>query len=59
MDNYRLESVGLIPGKREFIAEYVSERSMGAEGYLADKGLIPLPAGELAKVRSSVQQRAK
>ncbi len=27
---------------------------MGGEGYLADKGLIPLPAGELAKVRASV-----
>lgn len=44
----------VIPGMREFLAEYVSERSMGDEGYLADKGLIPLPANELAKVRSSV-----
>src|SRR5262245_55778658 len=29
----------VIPGMREFLAEYVSERSMGQEGYLADKGL--------------------
>ena len=34
--------VGVIPGIREFVAEYVSERSMGEDGYLADKGLITL-----------------
>jgi phosphate transport system substrate-binding protein len=38
--------VGVIPGIREFVAEYVSERSMGEEGYLADKGLIPLDQDE-------------
>ena len=26
---------------------------MGGEGYLADKGLVPLSAGELAKVRAT------
>ena len=46
--------VGVIPGVREFLAEFVSDRAMGPEGYLADKGLIPLPAAELAKVRASV-----
>ena len=34
--------VGVIPGIREFVAEYVSERAMGDEGYMADKGLITL-----------------
>ncbi|MEZ5831203.1 MAG: PstS family phosphate ABC transporter substrate-binding protein [Dongiaceae bacterium] len=34
--------VGVVPGIQEFVAEYVSERSMGEEGYLADKGLITL-----------------
>ncbi len=48
----------VIPGMREFMAEFVSERSMGEEGYLADKGLIPLPAGELAKVRASVLNKS-
>ena len=46
--------IGVIPGIGEFLAEFVSDRSMGGEGYLAEKGLIPLPAGELAKVRASV-----
>lgn len=37
-----------IPGIREYLAEFTSGRAMGPEGYLADKGLIPLPAAELA-----------
>jgi len=42
--------VGTIPGIREFIAELVSEKAMGEEGYLADRGLVPLPAEEYAVV---------
>lgn len=49
--------LGVIPGMQEFLAEYVSDRAMGAEGYLADKGLVPLPAAELAKARQSVTRR--
>ncbi len=37
-----------IPGIREYVAEFTSNKAMGEEGYLADKGLIPLPAQELA-----------
>jgi phosphate transport system substrate-binding protein len=46
--------LGVIPGLREFITEFVSERSMGDEGYLADRGLVPMPAAELSKVRTAV-----
>ncbi|HEY7688733.1 MAG TPA: PstS family phosphate ABC transporter substrate-binding protein [Dongiaceae bacterium] len=42
--------VGVIPGIKEFVSEFVSERATGEEGYLADKGLIPLPAGEREQV---------
>jgi phosphate transport system substrate-binding protein len=42
--------VGVIPGIKEFVAEFVSERATGEEGYLADKGLIPLPSGEREQV---------
>ncbi|CCG40103.1 PstS family phosphate ABC transporter substrate-binding protein [Magnetospirillum molischianum] len=38
--------VGQIPGIKEFLAEYSSEKSWGKTGYLADKGLIPLADGE-------------
>jgi phosphate transport system substrate-binding protein len=51
--------LGVIPGLREFVNEYVTERSMGADGYLANKGLIPLSAAELAKVRANVAARLK
>ena len=46
--------LGVIPGLKEFVTEYVSDRSMGSEGYLADKGLIPLSTAEQARVRGSV-----
>ena len=49
------EHVGVIPGMAEFIAEYTSEGAWGPEGYLADKGLIPLPDAE----RASVAENAK
>ena len=42
--------VGVIPGIREFVAEYVSSRAMGEEGYLADKGLITLTADKQQEV---------
>ena len=35
--------VGVIPGLQEYVVEFVSDKASGAEGYLADKGLIALP----------------
>lgn len=37
------EHVGVIPGIEEFVAEYTSKEAIGEDGYLVDKGLIPLP----------------
>lgn len=45
--------VGVIPGIREFIAEYTAERAMGEDGYLADKGLIALPKADREVTRAS------
>lgn len=36
--------VGMVPGIEEFLAEFTNEDTWGDEGYLADKGLIPLSA---------------
>lgn len=47
--------IGAIPGIREFLAEFTGERAMGQDGYLADKGLIPLPESEYAAVVSQVR----
>jgi phosphate transport system substrate-binding protein len=50
--------VGTIPGIKEFVAEFTGERSMGEDGYLADRGLIPLPADEYAQVLAAVSSMA-
>lgn len=41
--------VGLIPGVSEYVAEFLSDKASGSEGYLADKGLIALPGAERKK----------
>jgi phosphate transport system substrate-binding protein len=38
--------VGQIPGIKEFVGEFSSEKAWGKNGYLADKGLIPMPDAE-------------
>ncbi len=38
--------VGKIPGIKEFIKEFTDEDTWGDEGYLTDKGLIPLSTSE-------------
>ncbi len=40
------QHVGVIPGLKEFVAEYASAKAIGEDGYLAKKGLVPLPAAE-------------
>ncbi len=40
------QHVDVIPGIMDYVAEFVSEEAAGEEGYLVDKGLIPLP-GEI------------
>jgi phosphate transport system substrate-binding protein len=40
------EHVGVVPGIKEYIAEFTSEAAWGDDGYLVDKGLIPLSAEE-------------
>jgi phosphate transport system substrate-binding protein len=48
--------VGVVPGIREFIAEFTSDAAIGEEGYLVDKGLIPLPEDVIESVRSTASQ---
>jgi len=46
--------VNKVPGIMEFLTEYTSEKAMGEEGYLTDKGLIPLGSDKLATIRKNV-----
>jgi phosphate transport system substrate-binding protein len=44
-----------IPGIREFLKEFTSDKAWGDEGYLTDKGLIPMPKDEREKFKSAVE----
>ncbi len=52
------QHIGVVPGLDKFIAEYVSEKAMGRDGYLSRKGLVPLPAAEAAAVRKAAIEQA-
>jgi phosphate transport system substrate-binding protein len=49
------QHVGVIPGIKEFVAEFTSENAWGPDGYLVDKGLIPLPDADRAAMAKSAQ----
>jgi phosphate transport system substrate-binding protein len=41
--------IGVIPGIAEFLAEFTNDKAWGEEGYLSDKGLIPMLDDERAE----------
>ena len=47
--------IGVIPGLREFIDEYLSDKALGEEGYLAERGLVTLSKVELGKTRADAK----
>jgi len=47
---------GVIPGFNEFLNEFTSEKAWGEDGYLADKGMIPMPEEERAAFREDAQK---
>jgi phosphate transport system substrate-binding protein len=49
------QHIGVIPGLREFANEYVSDKAIGEEGYLSDRGLVSLDKSDLAKSRNDVK----
>ncbi len=46
--------VGSIPGLVEYNREFMSDKAIGEEGYLTDKGLIPMPDAERKQFQQSV-----
>ena len=48
--------VGTIPGIAEYLAEFTSEKTWGPEGYLADKGMIPMPDAERKQFAMDVKE---
>jgi len=49
------DHVGKIPGIAEFLAELTSDRAWGEEGYLSEKGLIPMPKDVRKKVAADTK----
>ena len=49
------EHVGVIPGIEQFVAEFTNEGTWGDDGYLADKGLIPLSSANRNQVGSEAR----
>ena len=47
--------VDVIPGLRGFLREFTSNRAWGDEGYLSDRGLIPMPEDEREAVAAAVR----
>ena len=47
--------VGVTPGLAQFVQEFVSNGSAGRGGYLQDRGLVPLPADQLAAQQAAAQ----
>ncbi|WP_417821039.1 PstS family phosphate ABC transporter substrate-binding protein [Terasakiella sp.] len=47
--------IGSVPGILEYLAEFTNDKAWGDEGYLTDKGLIPMPTEERAKYKAAVQ----
>jgi len=45
--------VDIIPGLRGYLREFTSERAWGDEGYLSDRGLIPMPEDERREVAAN------
>ncbi len=48
--------VGKVPGIPEYIAEFTSEQAWGDEGYLSEKGLIPMPKAERTKYAAEARK---
>ena len=51
--------VGVIPGIDEFVATFTDEDAWGPYGYLADKGLIPLPDADREAMRTQATSMAQ
>ncbi|MBF0302928.1 MAG: PstS family phosphate ABC transporter substrate-binding protein [Desulfamplus sp.] len=47
--------VGVIPGMKEFLKEFSSDKAWGNDGYLSEKGLIPMPDDERKAFNTDVQ----
>lgn len=48
------DNIGEVPGIKEFLEEFMSDRASGEDGYLTEKGLIPMNPAEHAQWKTDV-----
>ncbi|MCA8903682.1 MAG: phosphate ABC transporter substrate-binding protein, partial [Hyphomonas sp.] len=48
----KMQNLGQVPGLAAFAQEFVSDGAMGPDGYLIEKGLIPLSDEDRAEVQA-------
>lgn len=53
----KVQHIGVTPGLEQFLNEFLSDAAAGRGGYLAERGLIPLSAEQLAAQRAIVAAR--
>ncbi len=46
------QHIDVVPGMKEFVSEYVSDKALGEDGYLAEKGLVTLPGEQADQTRA-------
>ena len=52
------DHIGVVPGIKQYMAEFTSDMAWGPEGYLVDKGLIPMSEQERANWNGKVKTLA-
>lgn len=53
---FKKEHFDLVSGLKEFMLEYASDQATGEDGYLVNKGLIPLPTADHNQQLQNVRQ---
>lgn len=51
---FKKEHFDLVPNMREFVKEIISSDTIGSDGYLLQKGLIPLTNAEIEEISSRI-----
>ena len=51
----KAQHIGTVPGIEEYLAEFTSENAWGEDGYLADKGMIPLDDDAREEIAEQVE----
>ena len=49
--------IGVVPGIGEYLGEFTSEKAWGDDGYLAEKGMIPMSKDKRTAMAADVKSQ--